>query len=65
MPIFSNHPSIMKAVVGKEIMTNINLIILTRLTRMSLKELFHQEGLGQIGTKITLLDIFFLAIILA
>jgi hypothetical protein len=63
--IFSKAPSIMKASTRKEMMTIINLILLTRTTRMSSKELFHQEGVSQLDKKIYLLSIFFLAIILA
>jgi hypothetical protein len=64
MLIFSKAPSTMKATTGKEMMTNKNLILLTRTTRMSSEELFHQEGLSQPGTKISFLAIVFLAIIL-
>jgi hypothetical protein len=64
MIIFSKAPSIMKTIAGKEMMTKRNPIILTRTTRMSSKELFHQEGLSQLGTKISFLAIVFLAIIL-
>jgi hypothetical protein len=35
MLIFSKAPSTMKEVVGNEMMTNINLILLTRTRRMS------------------------------
>jgi hypothetical protein len=41
-----------------------NLILLTRTTRMSSEELFHQEGLSQPGIKISSLATIFLAIIL-
>jgi hypothetical protein len=64
MLIFSKAPSTMKVATGKEMMTNKNLIILTRTTRMSSEELFHQEGLSQPDTKIYFLSIVFLAIIL-
>jgi hypothetical protein len=64
MPIFSKDPSTMKETTGKETMTSKNLILLTRTTRMSSKELFHHEGLSQPGTKISFLAIVFLAIIL-
>jgi hypothetical protein len=64
MLIFSKDPSTMKETTGKEMMTNKNLILLTRTTRMSSEELFHQEGLSQPGTKISFLAIVFLAIIL-
>jgi hypothetical protein len=64
MITFSKDPSTMKETIGKEMMTNRNLILLTRTTRMSLEELFHQEGLSQPGTKISFLAIIFLAIIL-
>jgi hypothetical protein len=60
MPIFSKAPSTMKAKTRKVMMTNKNMILLTRITRMSSKELFHQEGLSQIGTKISFLVIFLL-----
>jgi hypothetical protein len=59
MPIFSKAPSTMKASTEKEMMTNINLIL---PTRMSSEELFHQEDLSQTGTKIAFLVIVFLAI---
>jgi hypothetical protein len=45
-------------------MTNINLNLLTSTTRMSLEDLFHQEGLSQLDKKISFLVIVFLAIIL-
>jgi hypothetical protein len=61
MPIFSKALLTMKVAVGKETMTNINMIL---LTRMSLEESFHQEDLSKLGTKISFLDFFFLAIIL-
>jgi hypothetical protein len=54
----------MKATTGNEMMTNKNLILLTRTIQMSLEELFHQEDLSQPGTKISFLAIIFLAIIL-
>jgi hypothetical protein len=54
----------MKAIVGKEMMTNRNPILLTRTTRMISEELFHQEGLSKPRTKISLLAIVFLAKIL-
>jgi len=37
MLIFSKDPSTMKVVVGKEVMTSKNMILLTKTTRMSLK----------------------------
>jgi hypothetical protein len=64
MLIFSKDPSTMKDTIGKETMTNINLILLTRTTRMSSEELFHHESLSQPNTKIYFLAIVFLAIIL-
>jgi hypothetical protein len=64
MLIFSNAPSTMNATVVKEMMTNINLILLMRIKKMSLKEMFHQEDLSQFGTKISFLASAFLAIIL-
>jgi hypothetical protein len=64
MLTFSKDPSTMKEAIGKEIMTKKNLILLTRTTRMSLEELFHQEGLSQPNIKISSLDTIFLAIIL-
>jgi hypothetical protein len=53
----------MKETIGKEMMIHINLIILTRTTIMSLEYFFHQEGLSQLGIKISSLDTIFLAII--
>jgi hypothetical protein len=50
----------MKAVVGKEMMTIINLVLLTTTTRIISKELFHQEGLSQLSTKISFFAIIFL-----
>jgi hypothetical protein len=64
MLIFSKAPSIMKEIIGKEMMTNRFSILLTRTTRMSPEELFHQEGLSPTATKISFLAIVFLAIIL-
>jgi hypothetical protein len=64
MLIISKDPSIIKETSGKEIITSISLILLTRKTRMSSEELFHQEGLSQPDTKIYFLAIVFLAIIL-
>ena len=64
MLIFSKAPPLIKAIVGKEMMTSRFLILLTRTTRMSPKELFHQEGLSPTGTKISFLATLFLAIIL-
>jgi hypothetical protein len=64
MIIFSKAPSKMKEVARKEMMTRKNLILLTRTIRMILEEFFHQEGFSQLGTKISFLDIIFLAIIL-
>jgi hypothetical protein len=61
MPILSKDQSTIKEALGKEMITNINS---TLLTQMSLEELFHQENLSQTCTKMSLLAIFFLAIIL-
>jgi hypothetical protein len=49
----------MKEAAGKEMMSNKNLILLTRTTRMSSEELFHQEGLSQPSTKIYILSYCF------
>jgi hypothetical protein len=62
--IFSNAPSTMKSIAQKKMMTNINLILFRRTTRMSPGELFHQEVLSQPSSKISFLAIVFLAIIL-
>jgi hypothetical protein len=64
MSIFSKAPSTMKETIGKEMVTNINLSLLTRSIILSSKELFHQKGLSQTGTKISFLAIVFIAIIL-
>jgi hypothetical protein len=64
MIIFSKAQSTMKVIIGNELMTSRILILLTRKTRMSSKELFHQEDLSQPGTKISFMAIVFLAIIL-
>jgi hypothetical protein len=64
MLIFSKDLSTIKETKGKEMMANINLILLTRTTRISPYELFHHENLSQTGAKISFLDIVFLAIIL-
>jgi hypothetical protein len=50
----------MKEVVGKGMMTNENLVLLTRITRMRSEKLFHQEGPSQTDTQTFFLDIFFL-----
>jgi len=49
----------MKASTRKEMMTNINLIL---ITRMGSEELFHKEDMLQTDTKIYFLAIAFLAI---
>jgi hypothetical protein len=64
MLIFSKAPSTIKETTRKEKMTNKNPILLKRTTRMSSKELFHQEGLSQPSTKISFLPTVFLAITL-
>jgi hypothetical protein len=50
MLIFSKAPSTIKVAIGKEMTTNKNLIIFTRTPKMSLEELFHQEGLSQLSS---------------
>jgi hypothetical protein len=64
MLTFSEDPSIMKEATRKEMMINRNLTLFTKTTRMSLEELFHQEGISQPDVKISSLDIICLAIIL-
>jgi hypothetical protein len=58
--IFSKAPSIMKASTRKEMMTIRNLILLTRTTRMSSKELSHQEGVSQLDKRYVYCLFFFL-----
>jgi hypothetical protein len=64
MLMFPKSPSTIKATVGKEMMNNKNMILLTRTPRMSSEELFHQGDVPQPDTKIYFLAIIFLAIIL-
>jgi hypothetical protein len=52
MIIFSKAPPKMKAIVGKEMMTNRNSILLKRTTTISSEEFFHHEYLSQNDTKI-------------
>lgn len=56
--------STMKETLGKEIRTSRGLNFLTRETKISLEELFHQEGFSQQGTKISSLVIILLVIIM-
>jgi hypothetical protein len=51
MLIFSKDSSTMKAKTGKEKMASENLILLTKTTRKSSKELFHQEALHKLILK--------------
>jgi hypothetical protein len=60
MIIFSKAPPTMKPKIGKEMMTNINSILLTRTTRMISEEFFHHKYLSKTTTKISFLAIFFL-----